>query len=91
MIISLPYIIRLFYQLLLDRRVKFHLKLVLVAAIVYALSPVDILPDFLIPGIGYLDDLVIVYFAMKYFINRIPSAIIDEHINRIQPGRSSYK
>lgn len=34
-------------------------KILLIAAIVYFLSPIDLIPDF-IPVIGYLDDLIIV-------------------------------
>lgn len=35
-----------------------------VAALVYFLSPIDILPD-MIPGIGYVDDLLVVRFALS--------------------------
>ena len=34
-----------------------------VAAVVYFLSPIDLVPD-MIPGIGYIDDLLVVRFAL---------------------------
>ena len=40
-------------------RVPWHAKIVAIAVAGYALSPVDLIPDF-IPVVGYLDDLIIV-------------------------------
>ena len=42
-----------------DPRVPWHVKLLALAVAGYALSPIDLIPDF-IPVVGYLDDLVIV-------------------------------
>jgi uncharacterized membrane protein YkvA (DUF1232 family) len=42
-----------------DPRTPFHAKLIAWAALVYLISPIDLIPDF-IPVAGYLDDLVIV-------------------------------
>lgn len=48
----------------------------LVAA--YALSPIDLIPDF-IPFIGYLDDLIIVPAGIWLVVKLIPPAITAEH------------
>jgi uncharacterized membrane protein YkvA (DUF1232 family) len=66
------------YQLVLkDPRTPRLAKILLGAAIGYALSPIDLIPDF-IPVIGHLDDLIIipllVYLALKY----IPKEVIDD-------------
>ncbi|GGA34811.1 YkvA family protein [Pelagibacterium lentulum] len=47
----------------------------LVAA--YALSPIDLIPDF-VPVLGYLDDLVLVPLGIMLAIRLIPDAVIAE-------------
>ena len=42
-----------------DPRTPWYAKLVAAAVVAYALSPLDLIPDF-IPVLGYLDDLIIV-------------------------------
>ncbi|MDR2535450.1 MAG: DUF1232 domain-containing protein [Treponema sp.] len=43
----------------------------------YALSPIDLIPDF-IPVLGYLDDLIIVPFLIYVSLQLIPKTIMDE-------------
>jgi uncharacterized membrane protein YkvA (DUF1232 family) len=43
----------------------------------YALSPVDLIPDF-IPVIGYLDDIILVPLGIACLIRMIPKDILDE-------------
>ena len=51
---------------------------VLVAGIVaYAISPVDLIPDF-IPLLGYLDDLIVIPLGMALAIRLIPESILSE-------------
>jgi len=52
-------------------------KLFLGVAIVYAVSPVDLIPDF-IPVIGYLDDLLIVPLFIWIAVRFIPKSVIAE-------------
>ena len=52
-------------------------KLVAGAVAAYALSPVDLIPDF-IPILGYLDDLVIVPLGIALAIRLIPTALMAE-------------
>jgi len=47
------------------------------AAVAYALSPVDLVPDF-IPVLGYLDDLVIVPLLVWLAVRRIPPPVMAE-------------
>jgi uncharacterized membrane protein YkvA (DUF1232 family) len=42
-----------------DNRTPFFAKLVALTALIYLISPIDLIPDF-IPFVGYLDDLIIV-------------------------------
>ena len=52
-------------------------KIVIALAIGYALSPIDLIPDF-IPVIGYLDDLIIVPLLVIIALKLIPKPIMDE-------------
>ena len=47
----------------------------LVAA--YALSPIDLIPDF-IPVLGYLDDLILLPLGIALAIKLIPAEVLDE-------------
>jgi len=49
-----------------------------VAVAAYALSPIDLIPDF-VPVLGYLDDLIIVPAGMALVIRCIPTDIMAEH------------
>ena len=76
-IIANPYI----YALSLaarDARVPWHAKLVAALTVAYALSPIDLVPDF-IPVLGYLDDLLIVPLGIFAAVKLIPPELMAEH------------
>jgi uncharacterized membrane protein YkvA (DUF1232 family) len=50
------------------------LKLGTALIVLYVLSPIDIVPDF-IPVIGWVDDLVLVPMAIRWLLNRLPPEI----------------
>jgi uncharacterized membrane protein YkvA (DUF1232 family) len=54
-----------------------YAKLFVACIVAYALSPIDLIPDF-IPVLGYLDDLVLVPLGIALAIKLIPSDILDE-------------
>ena len=60
-----------------DPRVPWHVKLLALAVAGYALSPIDLIPDF-IPVVGYLDDLVIVPLGVWLVITLVPAEIMVE-------------
>lgn len=45
--------------------------------VAYALSPIDLIPDF-IPVLGYLDDLLIVPLGIWFSLRAIPPAVMEE-------------
>ena len=60
-----------------DPRVPWHAKALAGAVAAYALSPIDLIPDF-IPVVGYLDDLIIIPAGIWLVVRLIPSALMLE-------------
>ncbi len=60
-----------------DRRTPWYAKLVAALVAAYALSPIDLIPDF-IPVLGYLDDLIIVPLGIWLAIRLIPKELMAE-------------
>lgn len=66
------------YQLVLkDNRVPRLGKWLLGLAVAYALSPIDLIPDF-IPLLGYVDDVIIVPGLILLAFKFIPKAVLDD-------------
>jgi uncharacterized membrane protein YkvA (DUF1232 family) len=61
-----------------DPRVPWHAKALAVAVAAYALSPIDLIPDF-IPVLGQLDDLILVPLGIALVVRLIPPPIMAEH------------
>ncbi|MBV1797898.1 YkvA family protein [Siccirubricoccus sp. G192] len=61
-----------------DPRVPWPAKLVAALVAGYALSPIDLIPDF-IPVLGYLDDLVVLPLGILLAIRLVPPSLLAEH------------
>jgi len=61
-----------------DPRVPWYAKAVGACVVAYALSPIDLIPDF-VPVLGYLDDLVLVPLGLLLVLRLIPADILAEH------------
>ena len=61
-----------------DPRVPWYAKAVALAVAAYALSPIDLIPDF-IPVLGYLDDLILVPLGIIVAVKLVPPAVLAEH------------
>lgn len=57
--------------------VPWYAKVAAVLVVGYALSPVDLIPDF-IPVLGYLDDIILIPLGISIAIRLIPKNILEE-------------
>jgi uncharacterized membrane protein YkvA (DUF1232 family) len=60
-----------------DGRVPLAARLVAAAVAAYALSPIDLIPDF-VPVLGYLDDVVLVPLGILLAVRLVPPALMAE-------------
>jgi uncharacterized membrane protein YkvA (DUF1232 family) len=60
-----------------DDRVSWYAKLFTACVVAYALSPIDLIPDF-IPVLGYLDDVIIVPLGIMIALKMISREVIAE-------------
>ena len=60
-----------------DPRVPRYAKVAAIAVAAYALSPIDLIPDF-IPVLGYLDDLLIVPLGVVLAVKLVPAGLMAE-------------
>jgi uncharacterized membrane protein YkvA (DUF1232 family) len=66
------------YLTLGDRRVPWHVRALALCVAAYAVSPVDLLPDF-IPVVGYADDWIVVTLGSLAVAQLLPLEVIAEH------------
>ena len=64
-----------------DRRTPWYAKVFAALTVVYAFSPIDLIPDF-IPILGYLDDLVILPLLVALTVKLIPKELFYEYRER---------
>lgn len=58
-------------------RTPWYAKLLLVAIVAYALSPIDLIPDF-IPVLGLVDEIILLPFAIALAVKMIPPDVMQE-------------
>ena len=74
----LPNMVMLMGRLLKDSRVPLAEKALFAGAIVYVISPIDLIPDFL-PFIGQVDDLYVVALVLLRLVNRTDESVVRQH------------
>ena len=60
-----------------DPRVPWYAKAMAMGTAAYALSPIDLIPDF-VPVLGYLDDLIILPLCIVVTVRLIPSEVMED-------------
>ena len=66
-----------------DKKTPWYAKLFAALTVIYALSPIDFIPDF-IPVLGYLDDLIILPALVALTIKFIPHDVFEEYRKQAQ-------
>lgn len=61
-----------------DPRVPWPVKLLALLVAGYALSPIDLIPDF-IPILGYLDDVLLLPLGILLVVRLLPPDLLAEH------------
>jgi len=91
--LSLPSLLRtlvahgqLAWRLLRDPGVPTLIKVLPLAAVLYLVSPIDGVPDFL-PVLGQLDDLGVLLLALQSFLKLCPDHIVAFHRSAMAAGR----
>ena len=83
--------LRLVWRLTFDKRVPLLLRLLVPLALLYTLSPIDLVRD-RIPRLGWADDLLVLGLAMLLLTKLAPRHVVEEHLgNRQTAGRPEEK
>lgn len=69
-----------------DSRTPWHAKAVGFVIVAYALSPIDLIPDF-IPIIGFLDDAILLPLGIWLVLRLIPRDVMAEHRASVAAGQ----
>ena len=72
---ALPDVVRLVRRLASDPGLPKPAKLALAAAVVYLLSPIDLIPDF-VPVLGYLDDALLAAVVLDGILNFVDRGVV---------------
>ena len=73
--------VKLIFKLMGDPRVSPLVKLIPVGALVYLVSPIDIVMG--IPGVAALDDAAILWFGSNLFVELCPPEVVQEHMQAL--------
>ena len=79
----LPKYLRLTWRLLWDSRIPVLPKLFVFLAVLYGISPFDIIPEVILPVIGWGEDIVLVILSIRNLIAASPQNIVQEHARKI--------
>ena len=84
---SLKKQIKIIYFVYLDQAASKWVKILIFFTLAYALSPIDLIPDF-IPILGYLDDLIILPLMILLVLKLVDSETIDRARQKAEQNES---
>lgn len=85
LILHLPNFVKLFLRLMKEPRVSLSPKLIPLALLGYLIMPIDLLPDF-VPGLGQMDDALVIFLGLRLFLKLCPKKVVEEHVRSIAAG-----
>jgi uncharacterized membrane protein YkvA (DUF1232 family) len=78
LLLFIPNLLWLLVGLLRDDRISSADKAILAGTILYVISPLDIIPDF-IPFIGQVDDIYLIAISLLRLLNRAEGEVVRDH------------
>ncbi len=81
-ILILPDFFYLIWQLFRDERIPKDIKIKLGGLVAYWILPVDIIPDFILGPVGYLDDLALTAVLLNKIFD-VHGEIVEEHWKKV--------
>ena len=75
--------LKLIFRLMGDSRVNIFAKLIPIGALIYLISPVDLLPAVAFPVIGALDDAAVLWLGAYVFTELCPPGVVAEHLKEL--------
>lgn len=78
---------KLVLRLLADNRVSVWAKFVPIGALLYVVSPIDLIMG--VPGLDAIDDAAVVGLGYYFFIELCPPNVVQEHLNALEGGANS--
>lgn len=78
-LLAAPDLFYLLWKLSIDAEVPMKSKTILAAAIVYFISPIDLLPEALFGPVGYLDDIALSAFVLNMVINDTSAQLVRKY------------
>ena len=79
LLLLLPDLAVLLFRLMRDDRVPVGSKAIAVLGAAYLVSPIDLLPTFLLGPIGLVDDLIVVGAVLSRMLNRVHPDVVRSH------------
>ena len=73
-----------------ENRTPWYAKIIAAVVVVYALSPIDLIPDF-VPVLGYLDDLILLPALIAWCVRCIPAEVFADCRSRARGMWGSVK
>jgi uncharacterized membrane protein YkvA (DUF1232 family) len=84
LLLRLPRTIKLLWRLLKDRRAPLLGKIVFALALAYVVWPLDLIPDFVFPVLGQVDDVAVLLAGVRFFLRSTPPQVLEEHLAQIK-------
>lgn len=77
--LAVPNMGKLLIRLMRDPRVPLRPKLAVGGVLVYLVSPIDLIPEMIMPVIGQVDDLLLIAFSLDRLVKAAGPSITAEH------------